>query len=140
VIKIILVIGTKTGKTFQKEIEENQIENIVGLKIGDEFDGSLVGLMGYNLQVTGASDKEGFPSKRNIEGANRVSIVLTPGIGFKNANRNGYRRRKSIRGNTISEQIAQLNIKIIKEGKKSVEELWNLNNIETVEDKNSKST
>ncbi len=35
----------------------------------------------------------------------------------------GERRRKSVRGNTISEDTVQINMKVIKSGKDSIEKL-----------------
>jgi hypothetical protein len=59
--------------------------------------------------------------RRDVEGPGRKKILLSHGPGFHPVSR-GRRKRKSIRGNTISPQISQINVKIISYGQKSVEE------------------
>ncbi len=127
-IKIIVVVGTKTGKTYQKEIEEEKNSALIGLKIGESFDGSIIGLTGYTLEITGGSDKQGFPLRKNVIGSERRSLILKGGVGLKSIKYKGLRKRKSVRGNTISEEVVQLNTKVVKEGKESVETLWAIGN------------
>ncbi|QQG39849.1 MAG: 30S ribosomal protein S6e [Candidatus Aenigmatarchaeota archaeon] len=116
------VVSTKDGKAFQKEVEA---PSLVGLKIGEKVDGSLVGLNGYTLEITGGSDKEGFPMRRDLPGLARKKILLTGGSGY-NAPQSGVRKRKSVRGNTVSELIIQVNLKVITAGEKPVHELWGI--------------
>lgn len=98
----------KTRKSYQIEKEA---PTITGLKIGDRFDGSLVGLNGFTLQITGGSDKEGFPMRVEIPGPGRKRILLSGPPGFWPL-KEGQRRRKLIRGNTVSPDTMQLNCKI----------------------------
>jgi small subunit ribosomal protein S6e len=116
----IVVSDPKARKAYQKELEQGQA-GLLGKKIGDKFSGNHLGLAGYELEVTGGSDKEGFPMRRDVEGPGRKKILLSHGPGFHPVSR-GRRKRKSIRGNTISPQISQINVKIISYGQKSVEE------------------
>jgi small subunit ribosomal protein S6e len=60
--------------------------------------------------------------RRDLPGVKRRRILITKGIGFQ-ANEQGLRLRKSIRGNTISPEVAQLNLKITQFGSKPVDEL-----------------
>lgn len=117
-----VTIGTKDGETFQTELEDPS--QLTGKQIGEEFDGGIVGLEGYTLEITGGSDKDGFPMRESIEGTVRRKVLLKKGAGI-NEQEDGVRRRKSIRGNTISEEIQQLNTTVAEEGSKSVEELLN---------------
>lgn len=116
-----VTIGTEDGETFQTEVED--ASRLTGKKIGEEFDGGIVGLDGYTLEITGGSDKDGFPMRDSIEGPARRKILLEDGAGLKE-DEDGVRRRKSVRGNTVSEDIQQLNTTVSEEGSKSVEELF----------------
>ena len=111
----------KTGKSIQKEMEDKTVSGIVGKKIGDEIDAGILGLPGYKVTVTGGSDKNGFGMRKDIEGATRKKILIAHGPGYKY--NKGIRRRKSIRGNTISTETAQVNAKITKAGPKKLEDL-----------------
>ena len=114
----IVISEPKSKKAWQIEKE---VPSLIGKKIGDDFDGSLIGLSGFTLQITGGSDKDGFPMRPDLEGAVRKKALLTRGIGFrgfkkikkKKYKRKGMRKRKYIRGNTISENIVQVNCKVV---------------------------
>ena len=99
----------KTRKSYQKDIEA---PSLTGLKIGDSFDGTLIGLEGFKLQITGGSDKEGFPMRSDLIGPGRHEALLSGPPGFHPLAK-GMRKRKLIRGNTVSADIIQLNCKIL---------------------------
>ncbi|MFT4868815.1 MAG: small subunit ribosomal protein S6e [Colwellia polaris] len=115
-----ITVGTQDGQTFQ--IESENTDQIVGTKIGETFSGGIIGLDGYELEVTGGSDKDGFPMRKSVEGAERKRMLLEDGSGIQETE-DGVKRRKSVRGNTVSNQIQQLNTKVTESGEKSVEEL-----------------
>ena len=108
--------------SHQLEVEAAESKKLVGLKIGDNFDASLVGLKGYTLKITGGSDKNGFPMRKDVEGPRRIKSLLAGGIGF-NPKRDGQRRRKTVRGNTISDDIVQINAIVDQKGEKNIDEL-----------------
>lgn len=110
-----VVIGHK-GKSFQIELDEDKAATFMGKNLGDSFSGDDIGLPGYEFKITGGSDKQGFPMKPNVHGSKRIKPILSPGIGFKG--KHGQRKRRSIRGRRISDEIAQLNVKVVKEGAK----------------------
>lgn len=115
-----ITIGTKDGETFQTEVED--ASQLTGKKIGESFDGGIIGLSGYELQITGGSDKQGFPMRKSIDGTARRRVLLEDGSGIQEDEK-GMRRRKSVRGNTVSDEIQQLNTTVVEEGSKSVEDL-----------------
>lgn len=117
-----VTIGTEDGETFQTEIEDSS--KLSGKKVGNEFDGGIIGLEGYTLEITGGSDRDGFPMRETVEGTARRKMFLEGGTGV-NEEREGVRRRKSVRGNTVSDEIQQLNTRVVEEGSKTVEELLN---------------
>ncbi|WP_414836533.1 30S ribosomal protein S6e [Candidatus Nanohalococcus occultus] len=115
-----ITIGTDDGKTHQVELED--ASQLVGKEIGETFEGGIVDLNGYKLEITGGSDKQGFPMRESIEGPARRRVLIEDGSGI-NEEEDGVRRRKSVRGKQVSEDIQQLNTTVAEEGSKSVEEL-----------------
>lgn len=117
-----LVIGSKDGKTRQLVLDEGQAKLVRGLRIGDKLKGELVGLAGYELEVKGGTDSDGFPMRRDLPGTTRKQILLASGPGYK-PKQKGIKRRKMIRGNTVDTDIAQLNVFVTKKGSKSLDDL-----------------
>jgi small subunit ribosomal protein S6e len=119
----IVMSDPKTGKSYQKELDKETEARFYNKKIGEEFNGELIDLQGYRFKITGGSDKSGFPMRPEIRGRRRKRILLSTSIGFK-ANRKGLRKKKSVRGHTISEETAQVNTKIVKYGAAKLDELF----------------
>jgi small subunit ribosomal protein S6e len=109
------------GKTYKLETEN---EVLIGKKIGEQLDGSDISsdLEGYKLEITGTSDISGIPGKKGLEGSTYHRNLLTLGFGMKDR-RKGMRLKKTLRGEEISPKTIQINIKVLKEGKKKFEEL-----------------
>ena len=112
----------ETRKSYQIEIEQSKALSVIGKKIGDEINLDFLGLVGYKGKITGGTDKDGFPMHPAIHGTGRKRVLLTKPPGF-HPKLKGQRKRKTVRGNTISEDIIQINCKIVKKGEKSIEEL-----------------
>ena len=121
---------------------EKDVPTFIGMRIGEKFDGSMIGLNGYTLEITGGSDKEGFPMRKDLPGTARKKALLTSGVGFrgKKKMKKGMRVMKTIRGNRIAEDIVQVNVKVVekKSGAKSVEELFGLEPKEKPDEKEVK--
>ena len=117
------VVVSEKNESYQLEVDTNE-RQIIGLAIGDELNGDLVGLEGYTLKITGGSDKNGFPMKKDVEGPRRVRSLLTSGVGYK-PKVAGVKRRKTLRGNTISDDIVQINTIVAKAGSKSINDILN---------------
>ena len=103
--------------------------------LGEVISGNdiLPDLSGYELEITGASDKAGLTAMKEIEGIALKRVILTYGKGLhkkpkgdkkKNKKPKGMKMRKTVRGNVISPEISQVNLKIIKEGHKKLEEIF----------------
>ena len=118
----IVISDPETRKAYQIEIEKNKATFLIGKKIGEEFDASPIGLPGYILKITGGTDKDGFPMHPEVEGMVKKKVLLSKPPGF-HPEKKGQRKKKTVRGNTISEDIAQINCKVVKKGEKSLEEL-----------------
>ncbi len=117
-----VVSEPSSKKSYQIDIEKERVAGLFGKKIGEQFDGSLLNLSGYMLQITGGSDKDGFPMRPDIEGIGRRRALLGGPPGF-HPKLKGERKRRSVRGNTLSEDINQVNVKVVKPGDKTLEDL-----------------
>jgi small subunit ribosomal protein S6e len=102
-----LTISDKQGKSITKELKEKDANPFVGLNIGNEIDAATVGLSG-KIRITGGSDKSGVPMRADIHSGSRKYVLLSKGVGLYDAEK-GKRVRKLVRGNTISEEIYQIN-------------------------------
>jgi len=104
-----LTVSDVKGKSITKELKDNDANKLLGLQLGNETDASIVGLQG-KLKLTGGSDKSGVPMRNDIHGSARKYILLSKGVGLQAAEI-GQRVRKLMRGNTVSEEIYQINCK-----------------------------
>ena len=103
----LIVSDPKTGKSTTYELNDDQFRIFKGLKIGGELDGSSVNIEG-NLKITGGSDNAGFPMRSDVLGGVKKYVLLTKGVGFRTKEK-GLKRRKLVRGNTITDDIYQIN-------------------------------
>ncbi|MCH1540006.1 MAG: hypothetical protein L7S56_01030 [Candidatus Poseidonia sp.] len=130
------------GKSYSLKISGNNYAQVLGKRIGDQVDGLFVGedgktLNGYKLEITGGSDKTGTPLRRDLEGGSRQSILVTQSTGYKGQKvvhkekggenkrfrykPDGLRRRRTFRGNTITQDTRQINLKVVEAGKKPLD-------------------
>jgi small subunit ribosomal protein S6e len=107
----IIVSDPEAGTSKVVELEEARATPLIGKKISEVIDGSIVDLPGHKAQIMGGSDKDGFPMRPSVHGGVRRRIVLSGGVGFTPTNE-GMRKRKTIRGNVITDEIVQINMKI----------------------------
>ncbi|MFB0543334.1 MAG: 30S ribosomal protein S6e [Candidatus Bathyarchaeia archaeon] len=114
---ILIVSDPETGKSQKVEIAEDRIGAILGLRIGETINGSIAGLTGYKIQLTGGCDKDGFPMRPDIHGGGKVSVLLSGGVGFHPRGR-GERRKKTVRGNVVTPETTFLNFKIVEKPKR----------------------
>ncbi len=120
------------GKALKVETDS---EALIGRKIGEKVLGKDISkeLEGYELEITGTSDLSGFPGKKDVDGIALKRVLLTKGFGMhkkpkregrkKVATPDGLRLKKTVRGNTISPSVVQINLKVLKQGAKKFEEL-----------------
>jgi len=114
----IIASDPETGKSKVLEVDGARAVPLVGRKLGEVIDGAAVGMSGHKLRITGGADKDGFPMRPNVHGGVRISVMLSEGVGFRSS-RAGERRRKTLRGNVITEEIVQINMKIVEKPKKT---------------------
>jgi small subunit ribosomal protein S6e len=116
----VIVSDPEAGTSKVVELEEARAAPLIGRRIGEVIDGSIVDLPGHKAQIRGGSDKDGFPMRPSVHGGVRRRIVLSGGVGFTPLNE-GSRRRKTVRGNVITEEIVQINMKITEKPKQTKE-------------------
>jgi small subunit ribosomal protein S6e len=116
-----IIIGNK-GLAWRVDIDSEMLN---GKSVGETIKGEEIKpeLEGYEFEITGGSDLSGFPMSKNIEGVGLKKALLKKGWGMKDSTK-GIRRRKTIRGKVITEKTAQINMKILKNGSKKVEEIF----------------
>ena len=121
----VVINDTKTGKSHQVQVSGHHANSLIGKKIGDEVDGIFISLPGYKLQVTGGTDKNGFAMRRDLSGMSRRRLLLSKSSGFKPKEK-GLRKKKSVRGNTVNQDIVQINMKVTKHSSKPIDKLINI--------------
>jgi len=128
-----VISDPETRRAYKVEIDQSKTP-IIGKKIGDEIDASFLGLEGYVIKITGGTDKDGFPMHPSVPGMGRKKVLLSGPPCF-HPRKKGERRRKTVRGNVIGEDIVQINCKIIKKGAKPIEEILGKKEEEKTEQK-----
>jgi small subunit ribosomal protein S6e len=117
----VIVSDPQAGTSKVVELEEARAAPFIGRKIGEIIDGAVVDLPAQKVQIRGGSDKDGVPMRGNVHGGVRRAVVLSGGTGFSPKEK-GERRRKTVRGSTITDEIVQINMKIVeKPAAKAVE-------------------
>ncbi|MCD6480174.1 30S ribosomal protein S6e [Candidatus Bathyarchaeota archaeon] len=115
---ILNISDPETGTTKKVEIDEDRMRVLIGRRIGEIIDGAVAGMPGYKLQLTGGCDRDGFPMRPDIHGGVKVKILLSDGPGYR-PRRKGERRKKTVRGNTVTPETTFLNLKIVEKPKGS---------------------
>jgi len=133
----VVVNDTKQGKSHQVQVSGHHANSLIGKKIGDEVDGIFISLPGYKLQITGGTDKNGFTMRQDLPGVTRKKLLLSKSKGF-HAKENGLRKKKSIKGNTINQEIVQINMKVTKYSSRPIDKL--LSSEEKTETDNKEKT
>ena len=116
----IIVSDPDAGTSKVVELEEARAAPFIGRRLGETLDGSAVDLPAHTVQILGGSDKDGVPMLGNVHGGVRRRVVLSGGAGFS-PKKKGERRRKTVRGNIITDEIVQINMKIVERPAKPAE-------------------
>jgi len=132
-------ISEKSGKTFHLESDS---EGLIGKELHDKISGKeiLDDLEGYEFEITGTSDKAGFTSLKEVEGIGLKRVLLSyekamkkrpKKEGKRKRSKNkpkGLRLRKTVRGKVISQEIVQINLKVLNKGNKNLAEVFSEQN------------
>jgi len=128
---------SEKGKTFHFETSS---EDFIGKKVGDKVSGKFLkeqaDLADYELEIAGASDKAGFPAVKGIPGTGLKKLLTTYGTGMKKRSKkegkkkrsdyqpSGLKLRKTMHGEILDENIIQINLKVLKAGKKPLQDIF----------------
>jgi len=108
----LVVSDPDTGNTYQTEVDGQDANRFIGRSLGEEVDGDVVGLSESTLQLTGGSDAAGRPMREDVAGSNLKQLLLEGGVGY-HPEKDGERRRVTVRGAEFSEESAQVNAKVV---------------------------
>ena len=113
----LVLSDPKTGKSESQEVKDASAQLLIGRKIGDVLDAGTIGLTG-KIKITGGSDKAGFPMRGDTLGGGKNYVLLTQGVGYKSTEE-GAKKRKLVRGGTITEETYQVNAKRVDDSAKA---------------------
>ena len=119
----VVVADPRDGKSYQVPVTGQHANVFVRKHIGDEVDGMFLGLPGYKVKITGGSDKDGTPMRPEMKTAGRKRLLVSWSIGYRPTDYPGKRKKVTLRGNEISPEIAQINVKVVQHGPKPVADL-----------------
>jgi len=126
----ITISDPKTGKSYNKVLDTDVFKR---KKLKEKIPGDALGLKDYELEITGGSDTSGFPMREDITGPAKRKALITKGVGIALPIK-GSRRRRTVRGNEISLEISQVNLKVVKHGSKSLDEIFGTKKEESKEE------
>jgi small subunit ribosomal protein S6e len=121
----VVVADPESGASYKIDVDGQDGNRFLGRDIGEEVDGGAVGLTGYTVEITGGSDDTGRPMREDVGGPGLTAVLLSGGVGF-NPTVDGERKRVTVRGREISENIRQINAEIATRGGESPESLLGL--------------
>ena len=118
----VVVADPDEGAAHQRAVDGQDANRFIGRSIGDEVDGSAVGLDGYTVEITGGSDTAGRPMREDVAGSALTSILVDGGTGFE-PTREGERKRITVRGREVGDETRQINATIAERGEGAVADL-----------------
>jgi small subunit ribosomal protein S6e len=111
-VEFKIVISDSKGKSTNQELKDKSAQPLLGSKLGDILESSILGFKEGKIKLTGGSDKSGTPMRSDLHGATKKYVLMTKGVGMRNLEP-GERKRKLVRGSMITEEIYQVNCSLI---------------------------
>ncbi|KAM7209457.1 Ribosomal protein S6e domain containing protein [Naviculisporaceae sp. PSN 640] len=108
--KLIEVEDERKLRVF---LEKRMGAEVPADSLGDEW-------KGYIVRITGGNDKQGFPMKQGVIAPNRVRLLLSDGHSCYRPRRSGERKRKSVRGCIVGNDLSVLALAIVKTGEQEI--------------------
>ena len=109
----VIISDPKTSKSEVLEVKDASAQILIGRSIGDVVEGAAIGYSG-KVVITGGSDRAGFPMRADVSGGGKNYVLLSRGVGYGSKGA-GDKKRKMVRGRTITEEIYQVNVKKFEE-------------------------
>merc|ERR1719157_447334 len=107
------VFEIEDDKKLMPFFDKRMAAEVAGETLGDEF-------KGYIFRITGGNDKQGFPMKQGVLTNGRVKLLFKKGMSCFRERRSGTRKRKSVRGCIVGNDLATLQLVIAKKGPEDV--------------------
>lgn len=130
----VVVGDPDTGEAHSFEVDGQDANRFMGREIGDEVDGTAVGLDGYTLEITGGSDAAGRPLRTDVSGPDLSEVLVAERSTGYRPERGGERKRITVRGREIGDEVAQVNARIAGRGDQSIDDLLGGGDDEGAED------
>lgn len=113
--------ATGSQKTVDIE-DELKVRPFFDKRISQEVPGDSLGaeFAGYIFRISGGNDKQGFPMKQGVLTPNRTRLLLGKGQSCFRERRKGARKRKSVRGCIVANDLSVLNLVIVKRGEADI--------------------
>ena len=105
----INIANASTGQQKTIEIDDDHKTKVMYEKrISHEFPADNFGdeFKGYVLRITGGEDKQGFSMKQGVLCTGRVRLLLKAGHSGYRPGRKGERKRKSVRGCIVDQNMS----------------------------------
>jgi small subunit ribosomal protein S6e len=103
----LVVSDPDSGTTYQDEIDGQDANRFIGRSLGEEVD-----FEGLTLELTGGSDETGRPMREDVPGTALRELLLEGGVGY-DPTREGERKRVTVRGAEVDDDVAQINAAIL---------------------------
>jgi small subunit ribosomal protein S6e len=116
----VVVGDPDSGDSYQFDVDGQSANRFIGRELGEEVDGAAVGLDGYTLELTGGSDDAGRPLREDVAGSNLTEVLLAERSTGYHPDRDGERRRVTVRGREVTETVVQINATVSEHGEESI--------------------
>uniref|UniRef100_T1DIA7 Small ribosomal subunit protein eS6 n=1 Tax=Psorophora albipes TaxID=869069 RepID=T1DIA7_9DIPT len=113
--------ATGAQKTFEV-MDDHKLRHFYDKRMGAEITADHLGdeWAGYVFKIAGGNDKQGFPMKQGVLTNTRVRLLLKKGHSCYRPRRTGERKRKSVRGCIVDQNLSALALIILKKGEKDI--------------------
>ncbi|XP_058450692.1 small ribosomal subunit protein eS6 [Malaya genurostris] len=113
--------ATGAQKTFEV-MDDHKLRHFYDKRMGAEITADHLGdeWKGYVFKIAGGNDKQGFPMKQGVLTNTRVRLLLKKGHSCYRPRRTGERKRKSVRGCIVDQNLSALALIILKKGEKDI--------------------
>ncbi|XP_053691561.1 40S ribosomal protein S6 [Sabethes cyaneus] len=113
--------ATGAQKTFEV-VDDHKLRHFYDKRMGAEITADHLGdeWKGYVFKIAGGNDKQGFPMKQGVLTNTRVRLLLKKGHSCYRPRRTGERKRKSVRGCIVDQNLSALALIILKKGEKDI--------------------
>jgi len=120
--------ATGAQKTFEVT-DDHKLRLFYDKRMGAEVEVETLGdeWKGYVLRIAGGNDKQGFPMKQGVLTNTRVRLLLKKGHSCYRVRRTGERKRKSVRGCIVDQNLSALALIVVKKGEGEIPGLTDVN-------------